>query len=107
MPSMHSHRMTTSIDEATRATSAAEVRMMVGTDWVGPDERETIEVIDPSTGQRIADVPVATTGDAQAALETAQRAQPGWAGLTPGERATYLRRIGELVRADADRLARL
>jgi lactaldehyde dehydrogenase/glycolaldehyde dehydrogenase len=64
-------------------------------------------VIDPSSGRPIADVPMATEDDARAALEAAQLAQPAWAALTPGERARYLARIGELVRADADRLARL
>ena len=81
--------------------------MRVGSAWVGPHERDTIDVIDPSSGHLIANVPVATPEDAQRALEAAHQAQPGWAARTPVERGSYLRRVGELVRADADRLARL
>ncbi|MGB6161901.1 MAG: aldehyde dehydrogenase family protein [Pseudonocardiaceae bacterium] len=81
--------------------------MRVGQAWVGPDEREAMPVIDPSTGKTIADVPVATEEDAQSALEAAQRAQPVWAALTPRERAEYLQRVAQLVGADAERLSRL
>jgi lactaldehyde dehydrogenase/glycolaldehyde dehydrogenase len=95
------------ITETTSAGSGLDLRMRVGRAWVGPDERETTSVINPATGQAIADVPVATDEDAQSALEAARSAQPAWAALTPGERAGYLRRIGELVRGDAERLARL
>jgi len=66
-----------------------------------------MQVIDPSTGKTIADVPVATVEDAQSALEAAQRAQPAWAALTPRERAEYLQRVAQLVHADAERLSRL
>jgi lactaldehyde dehydrogenase/glycolaldehyde dehydrogenase len=66
-----------------------------------------MQVIDPSTGKTIADVPVGTKEDAQSTLEAAQRAQPAWAALTPRERAEYLRRVAQLVRADTERLSRL
>jgi lactaldehyde dehydrogenase/glycolaldehyde dehydrogenase len=95
------------VDHATRGSTEFDVAMSVGPTWVGPDQRETMEVIDPSSGHAIADVPVATIEDAQSALEAAQQAQPAWAALTTGERAAHLRRIGELVRADAERLSRL
>jgi acyl-CoA reductase-like NAD-dependent aldehyde dehydrogenase len=98
---------TTTADQAARANGGFDVSMRVGQAWVGPDEREAMQVIDPSTGKTIADVPVATAQDAQSALETAQRAQPAWAALTPRERAEYLQRIAQLVRADAERLSRL
>ena len=81
--------------------------MRVGEAWVGPERRETMQVINPSSGMPIADVPVATDQDAHAALEAARRAQPAWAALTPGERAAFLKRIGDLVRADSERLARI
>src|SRR5437660_12307457 len=97
----------TILDDPTRADSPLEVRMRVGSAWVGPGERATTPVVDPASGHVIAEVPAATHEDAQVALEAAHDAQPDWAALTPGERATYLRRVAELVRADADRLSRL
>jgi lactaldehyde dehydrogenase/glycolaldehyde dehydrogenase len=82
-------------------------RMRVGEDWVGPEARDTAQVINPATGKPIADVPIATGADAQAALEAARRAQPAWAALTQSQRARYLARVAELVRADTERLARI
>jgi hypothetical protein len=104
-PTMEPTMMT--VDQAARANGGFDVSMRVGQAWVGPDEREAMPVIDPSTGKAIADVPVATAEDAQSALEAAQRAQPAWAALTPRERAEYLQRVAQLVRADAERLSRL
>ena len=57
------------IAQATSAGSGLALRMRVGQAWVGPEERETMPVINPSTGQAIADVPIATDEDAQAATQ--------------------------------------
>ncbi|MDB5860385.1 MAG: aldehyde dehydrogenase [Ramlibacter sp.] len=86
---------------------APAVRMRVGAEWVGPESRATTQVINPATGETIAEVPVAIDDDAQAALEAARRAQPGWAALPQVERARRLGRVAGLVRADSERLARL
>jgi lactaldehyde dehydrogenase/glycolaldehyde dehydrogenase len=82
-------------------------RMRVGAAWVGPEDRDTTPVINPATGKPVAYVPVATSEDAQAALEAARRAQPAWAALPLAQRARYLARVAQLVRADSERLARL
>ena len=47
---------TTTVDQAAQAHGGFDVRMRVGQTWVGPDEREAMQVIDPSTGKTIADV---------------------------------------------------
>jgi acyl-CoA reductase-like NAD-dependent aldehyde dehydrogenase len=98
---------TTTVEQAARANGGFDVSMRVGQAWVGPDEREAMQVTDPSTGKTIADVPVATKEDAQSALEAARQAQPAWAALTPRERAEYLQRVAQLVRADAEHLSRI
>ena len=53
-----------------------DLSMRVGKSWVGPDERDTSEVVDPATGKPIADVPVATADGAQNAPEAARRPRP-------------------------------
>jgi lactaldehyde dehydrogenase / glycolaldehyde dehydrogenase len=98
---------TKSTSQETTSHGRLDVSMRVGVAWVAPEERDTSQVINPATGATIAEVPVATVDDAQRALAVAQQAQPGWAALTPSERAAYLQRIAALVRADADRLSRL
>ena len=82
-------------------------KMWIGGEWLGAGDRETLPVTNPATGAVVAQVPAATREDADVALQAAKAAQPGWAAFTPRERASYLKRIAELIRADADRLARL
>jgi lactaldehyde dehydrogenase / glycolaldehyde dehydrogenase len=84
-----------------------DLRMRVGDMWVDGAQRTSAPVINPATGEIIAHVPEATAEDARSALEAAKCAQPAWATLAPHERATYLRRVAELVRKDVDRLARI
>jgi hypothetical protein len=90
------HTLEPETDMAVVATetfrSGTNLRMRVGQAWVGPEHRETMQVINPSNGRPIADVAIATDEDAQSALEAAERAQPGWAASTPLERAAYLKR---------------
>ncbi|MHB8690247.1 MAG: aldehyde dehydrogenase family protein [Solirubrobacteraceae bacterium] len=89
------------------AGSEIDTRIRVGDAWISAEQRETAAVINPATGKAFAWVPQATEDDAEAALEAARDAQPGWAALTPGERAGHLKRVAELVHADSDRLARI
>lgn len=66
-----------------------------------------VENIDPATGGVLATVGSATTDEVDAAVAAARRAAPEWAALAPSHRGTLLRRLGDLVRRDADVLARL
>jgi betaine-aldehyde dehydrogenase len=63
--------------------------------------------INPATGERIGDVPVAGPDQIAAAVRAAREAQPGWAALAGSERARILRRAAELLRARNDELATL
>lgn len=81
--------------------------MRIGGEWRGSSDGRTRPVLDPSTGEVFAHVPEATREDARAALEAARDAQPAWAALTGVQRAAYLSRIADLIRADAERLARI
>ena len=55
-----------------RFNIGTDFRMRVGKAWVGPQGRDTAQVINPASGKPIAEVPVATDTDAQAALEAAR-----------------------------------
>ena len=63
--------------------------------------------INPATGERLGDVPVAGPGEIETAVRLAREAQPGWAELAGSERARILRRAAELLRARNDELATL
>lgn len=88
-------------------TTLQTYQMRIGPHWRGSSDGATRPVLNPATGEPFAKVPEATREDARAALEAAQAAQPAWEALTGVERAAYLKRVAQLIQADAERLARL
>lgn len=65
---------------------------------------ETLDVLDPSTGEPIATVEV---GDADAAVRAARAAAPAWARTAPAERAERLKAGARRLREHVDQLAEL
>jgi len=82
-------------------------QMLIGGTWGGATGGQTRPVLNPATGEAFAEVPEGTREDARAALEAAKQAQPAWEALTGVQRAEYLKRVAELIRQDAERLARI
>lgn len=87
--------------------SAAARGLYIGGRWSRPEGRSPIAVVDPSTGQLLADVPDASVADALSAVEAAAAAAAGWRATPPRQRSEILRRCYELMTARADDLARL
>ena len=73
--------------------------------WCGADDARTFAVIDPATGEKIADVPLMTGVETRRAIETGERAQRGWRALTAAQRAAVLKRWHALMIANTDDLA--
>jgi lactaldehyde dehydrogenase/glycolaldehyde dehydrogenase len=69
------------------------------------DRNERIEVFNPATGERIAEVPEASSATVGEAIAAARKAQPAWAALPAIERAGYVKAIAEKIRANVDTLA--
>jgi aldehyde dehydrogenase (NAD+)/betaine-aldehyde dehydrogenase len=67
----------------------------------------TFDSVDPSTGAAWATMPAATEADVDRAVEAAHRALSSgpWASMTATARGKLLVRLGDLIAADADRLA--
>src|SRR5215217_85019 len=65
----------------------------VGGEWFGAVEGETMEVLNPATGETIAEVPLGTEADVDRAVDAAKRALPEWLETTPGEHAEVLARL--------------
>ena len=55
----------------------------VGGEWVGAVEGGTMEVLNPATGETIAEVPRGTQADVDRAVEAAKKALPEWLETTP------------------------
>jgi len=85
--------------------SSRDWRMLIdGEMFAGAKRRD---VVSPTTGRVIASVPEADVADAERALAAARRAQRGWGGMAPLERAQVMKRVSALLRRDADALARI
>jgi acyl-CoA reductase-like NAD-dependent aldehyde dehydrogenase len=69
----------------------------------------TFQVVDPSTGERLATVAKATVADVNRAVESAQAAldSAAWGGMAPAERGRILWRISGAIRERAEELATL
>ena len=65
----------------------------------------TLEVVNPSTGQVVAESPNGTREDVDRAVLAAERAQKSWAALPAIRRAGHLREIAALIRAHRESLA--
>lgn len=66
---------------------------------------ETFPVIDPSTGEVLAEATLASPADVDDAVAAARAAFGEWSTATPGERATVLHRLAAALDARADELA--
>ena len=62
----------------------------VGGKWVDAAEGGTAEIVNPSTGETISEVPNGTQADVDRAVEAAKTALPEWLETTPGERAEMM-----------------
>ncbi|BBZ26874.1 methylmalonate-semialdehyde dehydrogenase (acylating) [Mycolicibacterium madagascariense] len=67
----------------------------------------TADVLNPSTGEVQAQVPLASAAEVDAAVAVAVEAQKEWAAWNPQRRARVMMKFVELVRRDADELAEL
>jgi aminobutyraldehyde dehydrogenase len=67
----------------------------------------TAAILDPATGQQIAEVPDGGAADVDLAVAAADRAFEGWSRTTPGERALALLRLAERVDGAREELAQL
>ncbi|MCV7421646.1 CoA-acylating methylmalonate-semialdehyde dehydrogenase [Mycobacterium yunnanensis] len=67
----------------------------------------TADVLNPSTGEVQAQVPMASADEVDAAVQVAVAAQREWAAWNPQRRARVMMKFVELVNANADELAEL
>jgi len=70
-------------------------------------EGEAITVLDPATGQTLAEVPEASTAQVAAAAAAAEAAFDAWSRTPPGERAARLLALADAFEAHVEELAGL
>ncbi|PKO67163.1 MAG: succinate-semialdehyde dehydrogenase (NADP(+)) [Betaproteobacteria bacterium HGW-Betaproteobacteria-16] len=78
---------------------------LINGEWVKGASR--FDVLDPATGQKLADVANLGPADAEAAIAAANAAWAGWKGKTAKERSIILRKWYDLLMANQDDLGRI
>lgn len=81
--------------------------MLIGEEWVSPDDRDSTAVNNPATGERITQTPVGNHQDVDRAVRAAARAFPSWSGLPALRRADILYRYRALLEKNFESISRL
>jgi phenylacetaldehyde dehydrogenase len=81
------------------------IGQFIGGETASPDGGATVDVFDANRGELLARVPEGTPRDVDEAIAAAHRGQREWWALPPYERERVLRRIGDLILRDRDRIA--
>jgi betaine-aldehyde dehydrogenase len=84
-----------------------KLQNFIGGEFVDPAEGQTEEVVNPATGEVIAEAPLSTAADVDRAVAAAREAFDGWATTTPGERALMLLKLADAIEDHADELSDL
>lgn len=79
----------------------------IGGKWVPAADGGTLEVVNPATGQTLAQVAASGPADVDAAVDAAAEAFVSWSRTTPRQRAELLTKVADAVVADLDRLSAL
>jgi succinate-semialdehyde dehydrogenase/glutarate-semialdehyde dehydrogenase len=74
--------------------------------FIEAEGRKTEPVVNPATGDVLAQLPHATREDLDHALQAAQKAFEQWKKTSPLERSAILRKVGQLARERAESIGR-
>lgn len=76
-------------------------------EWVEPQISEYVEIINPATGQLLAQTPLCGAADVDAAARAADAAFPGWRATPVQDRIQYLFKLRDALKAHLDEIARI
>ncbi|SHG74157.1 malonate-semialdehyde dehydrogenase (acetylating) / methylmalonate-semialdehyde dehydrogenase [Kaistia soli DSM 19436] len=79
---------------------------LVGGKKLPSTSARTAPIFNPATGEQIAELPLSTAAELDAAVAVAKAAFPAWAETTPLKRARVMFRFKDLLEQNADRIAR-
>ncbi|WP_264177197.1 NADP-dependent succinate-semialdehyde dehydrogenase [Falsiroseomonas ponticola] len=78
---------------------------LIGGQWVQADSGKTIAVRNPATGEVVGQVPAMGAAETRRAIDAAAAALGAWRAMLAKERAAILRKLNDLMLANADDLA--
>ncbi len=89
------------------STTTTAYKNFVGGEWVDAASGETMEVINPATGETVAEVPRCSAEDVDRAVEAANKVLPSWLDSTPKERSELLHKLADVLEEHGEELAQL
>ncbi|HEU0247224.1 MAG TPA: gamma-aminobutyraldehyde dehydrogenase [Gaiellaceae bacterium] len=89
------------------SVSVTQQQQFIGGEFVDSESGETMEVLNPSTGEVVAEVPRGTAEDVERAVRAAKRAWGEWQDKTPKDRMELLLKLADIIDENAEELARL
>ncbi len=89
------------------STTTAPLQNFIDGEFVAAAEGATDAVLNPATGEEIAQVASSTQADVDRAVAAARAAFDGWGNATPGERSLALLKIADAIEERADEIAQL
>jgi len=89
------------------SVTVSQHKNFVDGEWVDAVEGGTMEVLNPATGEVIAEVPSGSQADVDRAVEAAKKALPEWLETTPQERSEALLKLAAAIDDNTEELAEL
>jgi 1-pyrroline dehydrogenase len=89
------------------SVTVQQLQNLVGGEFVDAADGGTAEILNPATGETIAEVPQGTQADVDRAVEAAKKAWPEWRETTPAERSELLLKLADLIHEHTDELAEI
>ncbi|MBI2341686.1 MAG: CoA-acylating methylmalonate-semialdehyde dehydrogenase [Deltaproteobacteria bacterium] len=87
--------------------TAKLLKNYIGGTWVESKSKETVDVLNPATGEKIGQTLLSTAGEVNEAVKAAQNAFPDWRKTPPLTRARYLYRLKTALEDNFEELAKL
>ena len=84
-----------------------EILNYINGEWVKPNVKEYVDVINPATGQVIAKTPLSTKADVDTAAKAASEAFVSWRRTSVQDRVQYLFKLRDLLKSNNDEIAAL
>src|SRR5919201_2328595 len=90
------------------ATAIEQRQMFVGGEWVDGTAEERLPVVNPATGEVIAEIPRGSERDVDRAVKAAQKAfDDVWFDTTPAERQAMLLKLTDAIYEHAEEIGRI
>jgi len=94
----------------TKQVPIKQTKILIDNKWVDSVSGKKFETINPATGEPIAKVAEADTGDVDLAVKAARKAfhsKSAWRRMSAAERGKLIHRLADLIEENADELATL